>query len=211
MSDGMQPPGWYPAEGDPPGTVRWWDGGTWVGGPQQQGAQQQAGYLAPNASGLANGRELADPWLRIAAYIIDAIIVTIITAPFGAAVIFSAIQDGGASSGEIGIGLPLIGSIVGAAYYALMYAFKSATLGKLALGLRIVGEDGTEPLGIPAGPIRAGTSIAGILSVIPILGVLITIVILIVGLVSLVFLFSDSQNRTVMDRVAKTYVVKKQG
>ena len=107
--------------------------------------------------------------------------------------------------------MPLIGAIVGAAYYALMYAFKSATLGKLALGLRIVGEDGTEPLGIPAGPIRAGTSVAGILSVVPILGVLITIVILIVGLVSLVFLFSDSQNRTVMDRVAKTYVVKKQG
>ena len=52
---------------------------------------------------------------------------------------------------------------------------------------------------------------AGILSVIPILGFLIQIVILIVGLVSLVFLFSDSQNRTVMDRVAKTYVVKKQG
>ena len=210
MSEGTQPPGWYPAEGDPPGTVRWWDGGTWVGGPQQQGAQQQAGYLAPNASGLANGRELADPWLRIAAYIIDFFIVVIITIPFGAASIASAFQNGGTAV-EVNIGLALIGAIVGAAYYGLMYAFKSATLGKLALGLRIVGEDGTEPLGIPAGLIRAGTAMVGILSVIPILGLLLQIVVAIVGLVSLVFLFSDNQHRTVMDRVAKTYVVKKQG
>jgi len=28
------PPGWYPAEGDPPGTQRYWDGGQWQGGPQ---------------------------------------------------------------------------------------------------------------------------------------------------------------------------------
>ncbi len=210
MSEGMQPPGWYPAEGDPPGTVRWWDGGTWVGGPQQQGAQQQAGYLAPNASGLANGRELADPWLRIAAWIIDAIVVSIITFPFGASALISAFQSGGTDV-DLNIGLAFVGSLVGAAYYALLYAFKSATLGKLALGLRIVGEDGQEPLGIPAGPMRAGTSIAGILGVIPILGFIITAVILIVGLVSLVLLFSDDQNRTVMDRIAGTYVVKKLG
>ncbi len=28
------PPGWYPADGDPPGTQRYWDGQTWQGGPQ---------------------------------------------------------------------------------------------------------------------------------------------------------------------------------
>lgn len=26
--------GWYPAEGDPPGTQRYWDGAAWQGGPQ---------------------------------------------------------------------------------------------------------------------------------------------------------------------------------
>ena len=36
-------PGWYPADGDPPGTVRYWDGETWIGGPRSPGSQTQSG------------------------------------------------------------------------------------------------------------------------------------------------------------------------
>ena len=210
MSQGIQPPGWYPAEGDPAGTVRWWDGGKWVGGPQQQGVQQQAGYVAPNQGALANGRELADPWLRIAAKVIDVIITTIITLPFGAAAIFSAIQnaDGGGDV-EINVGLAVVGAIVGALYYVLMNTFLSGTVGKLVLGLRIVQEDGTEPLGIPVGPIRSGVHLLGVIGSIPIIGIFVGVITGIIGLVSLVFLFTDNEHRTVMDRAAKTYVVKK--
>ena len=208
MSQGTQPPGWYPAEGDPPGTVRWWDGTSWVGGPQQQGAQQQAGYVAPNASGLANGRELADPWLRIAARVIDTIVAIIISIPFAAGTVVTAFRDGGTDV-EVNIGLAIVGSIVVALYFTLMNTFLSATVGKLILGLRIVKEDGTEPLGTDVGPLRSGVHLAGILGSIPILGFLVQIVVAIVGLVSLVFLFTDDQNQTVMDKVAKTYVVKK--
>ena len=32
MSD-SPPPGYYPAQGDPPNTTRYWDGAAWVGGP----------------------------------------------------------------------------------------------------------------------------------------------------------------------------------
>ena len=208
MSHGTQPPGWYPAEGDPAGTVRWWDGNSWVGGPQQQGAQQQAGYVAPNNNQLANGREIADPWLRIAASIIDAIIVTIITLPFGIGAVFQAFS-GDPNQVEVNVGVAILGSIVGAAYYTLMNTFLSGTVGKLLLGIRIVKEDGTEPLGVPVGIIRSGTSLLGIVSAIAFLGVIVTIVVAVVGLVSLVFLFTDNQHRTVMDRAANTYVVKK--
>jgi uncharacterized RDD family membrane protein YckC len=210
MSDASQPPGWYPAEGDPPGTVRWWDGGKWVGGPQQQGAQQQAGYVAPGAGSLANGRELADPWLRIAAKVIDTIVATLITLPFGVAAIFSAFRSGADGTDfEVNIGLAIIGSIVGAAYYTLMNTYMSATVGKLLVGLRIVKRDGTEPLGIPDGPKRSLMHIVGIVGAIPLIGILVSIVTTIVGLVSLVFLFTDPEHRTVMDRFADTYVVKK--
>ena len=211
MSDASQPPGWYPAQGDPPGTVRWWDGGKWVGGPQQQGAQQQAGYVAPGAGSLANGRELADPWLRIAAKVIDAIVATLITLPFGAVAIVNSFRNGADGTDlEVNIGLALLGAIVGAAYYTLMNTYLSATVGKLLLGLRIVKRDGTEPLGIPDGPKRSLVHIAAILAAIPVVGLLVSAVTWIIGLVSLVFLFTDPEHRTVMDRVADTYVVKKQ-
>jgi len=208
MSDASQPPGWYPAEGDPPGTVRWWDGGKWVGGPQQQGAQQQAGYVAPGAGSLANGRELADPWLRIAAKVIDTIVAFLITLPFGAAVIVSAFRSDG-NDLDLNMGLVIIGAIVGAAYYTLMNTYLSATVGKLLLGIRIVRRDGTEPLGIPDGPKRSLVHIVAIIGAIPLIGILVSIASWIVGLVSLVFLFTDPEHRTVMDRFADTYVVKK--
>ena len=40
------PPGWYYAEGDPPGTQRYWDGTSWLGGPQAaaMGGLGQQGY-----------------------------------------------------------------------------------------------------------------------------------------------------------------------
>lgn len=215
MSGPSQPAGWYPAQGDPPGTVRWWDGGQWVGGPQQQGAQQQSGFVVPGASTIANGRELADPWMRVAAAVIDGILVGIVGAIFGGgAVLTGALSDGGdsldfTSGGFVLLGL--IGSIVIAAYHTLMNTFMSGGVGKQLLGLRIVRADGTEPLGTPDGIKRSGNHILDILSVIPVLGLLIsTIVQGIINIVSLVFLFSDPEHRTVMDRFADTYVVTKQ-
>ncbi|MEL6984333.1 MAG: RDD family protein [Actinomycetota bacterium] len=42
MSQGQTPAGWYHAEGDPPGTNRYWDGTTWVGDPQPSNPQAAA-------------------------------------------------------------------------------------------------------------------------------------------------------------------------
>jgi uncharacterized RDD family membrane protein YckC len=166
--------------------------------------------VAPGAGSLANGRELADPWLRIAAKVIDAIVATLITLPFGAVALVSAFRSGADGTDlEVNIGIAIIGSIVGAAYYTLMNTYLSATVGKLLLGIRIVKRDGTEPLGIPDGPKRSLMHIIGIIGAIPILGILVSIVTTIVALVSLVFLFTDPEHRTVMDRFADTYVVKK--
>ena len=41
------PPGWYYAEGDPPGTQRYWDGTSWLGGPQAatSAGMGQQGYV----------------------------------------------------------------------------------------------------------------------------------------------------------------------
>ncbi len=216
MQDGQQPPGWYPAQGDPPGTVRWWDGTKWVGGPQTQGAQQQAGYVAPGAGTLANGRELADPWLRIAAWVIDFVLLVIVSIPFGIAFAVSAIDGGGLEpDGSLSGGtfaLAALGGFITTAYIVLMNAYLSGTAGKLMLGLRIVSREGTQPLGLGLAIRRTLNHIVSwVFGLIPVvaIGVIIPGVFLLIGIVSLVFLFSDAEHRTVMDRFADTYVVKK--
>ncbi len=218
MSQGNQPAGWYPAQGDPAGTVRWWDGSQWVGGPQQQGAQQQDGYVVPGGGGLPNGRELADPWMRIAAAVIDAIFLFFITflvslVTGGGALALDAFGDGGGidlTSSEFVVA-GLISTLIVAAYHTLMNTYMSGGVGKQALGLRIVRADGTEPLGTPDGIKRSGNHLLDIVGVIPIIGTIVVgLAQLVINLVSLVFLFTDPEHRTVMDRFANTYVVTKQ-
>ena len=47
----QQPAGWYHAQGDPPGTQRWWDGSQWVGGPVvAAGTEGPTPYGAPPTS-----------------------------------------------------------------------------------------------------------------------------------------------------------------
>jgi len=52
----LTPPGWYNAQGDPPGTVRWWDGSTWVSGPVPAAAAPWAPYVG------AGPTESLGPW-----------------------------------------------------------------------------------------------------------------------------------------------------
>ena len=215
MSGTSQPPGWYPAQGDPAGTVRWWDGTQWVGGPQAQGVQQQAGYVAPGSTTLPNGRQLADPWMRIAASVIDGILVFIVSLIFGGASAgLGAFDDGGSGfdfTSTSFVFLAFVGTIIITLYHTLMNTFMSGGLGKQLLGLRIVRADGTEPLGTPDGIKRSANHIADLLNIIPILGAIILLFGQgILNLVSLVFLFQDPEHRTVMDRFADTYVVTKQ-
>lgn len=49
-------PGWYHAEGDPPGTERYWDGSQWTDGPRPIGGDATAADPGPAAdSGPASG------------------------------------------------------------------------------------------------------------------------------------------------------------
>ena len=89
MSDSSQmQPGWYYAQGDDPGTQRYWDGTQWVGGPQPVGqAQDAVGGYGGSSVGVP-----AEWGQRFVAYLIDfgimigAYIVLIILTAIGSAI-----------------------------------------------------------------------------------------------------------------------------
>jgi uncharacterized RDD family membrane protein YckC len=195
-----QPPGWYYAQGDPPGTQRYWDGQKWEGGPQPvPGASQDA------VAGAVPG--LAEPIMRIGARVIDYIVWFIVT------IIPSIIVVGGlavANNGNdvsfiAGFFATLVAVAIITAYETFLVGTRGQTLGKMALGLKVVRADGSPP-DMRDGFMRilpySALTLLG--AIIPFLPGLITFVI---GLVSLVFLFTDANRQTVWDKFAKTLVV----
>lgn len=76
MSDQTTPPGWYPAPGDPPGTQRYWDGSQWTGSPVP--VDPSAPPPSPAGYGGPGGLNLASPWMRILARVIDGILVGLV-------------------------------------------------------------------------------------------------------------------------------------
>ena len=85
-------------------------------------------------------------WIRLAAWIIDAVIVV-----FGTSVVRmlwygAATGDGGASPTFAGIvGSVVIALLVPALYFVLLTGLKGQTLGKMAAGIRVVNQEGLAP------------------------------------------------------------------
>jgi uncharacterized RDD family membrane protein YckC len=191
-------PGWYYAQGDPPNTQRYWDGTQWQGGPQPISAPGQVGGSFEAVSAEGN---LATPGQRILARLIDAVIWIFVSFFFAVAVgggtSTMGTTDLGAQSWFAGV----LSTLVIVAYEVLMVANKGGTLGKLALGLRVVKEDGS-PADLNTAVMRILTYVIGI---VPVIGGLISFLI---GIGSVVLLFTDKRRQTVWDKIAKTIVVK---
>jgi len=135
MTDQTQP-GWYHAQGDPPGTHRYWDGASWQGDPQPVG-QPAAGMMAP--PGMAAGRAVGGIGARFVALIIDSLVVAI---P-GAILIGLAGEDGGV--------LALLGFLAIVATWIWNFAVKQGgtgqTVGKGIMNLTLLGTDTQQPIG----------------------------------------------------------------
>ena len=222
----MTAPGWYHAEGDPVNTTRYWDGAMWVGepvaNPDASGASAapaSGGFTSVDGAGPAN-LNLASTGSRIGARFIDIVIglviLLILIFPF-----ISALLDGFDALGpnptgeqiervvedaleEAGSTRFLIFAVVSVLWDFIWVGLFGATPGKLILGLRVANRDnGTTPPGWGAAALRSLNRLVGF---IPGIGSIIT---LLIGLVSLIMLFVDEKNRTVMDFAAKTLVIKK--
>ncbi len=194
------PPGYYPAQGDPPGTVRYWDGANWSPEPQPP----PPGY---NLSPDAHNDRFAKVGIRIGATLIDGVVALVVSLPFLVGYIrdvFDDIDAGGDGQSIDPPGSVILVSLGLVIVFFLMTAYLGGTPGKLALGLRVTLDDGaTTPPGLTPAALR---SLPGLAGAIPGIGPVVAIGI---AIASLVMVSNDDHRRSVYDRVANTRVVHK--
>lgn len=196
MSDpSIQGPGWYFAEGDPPGTKRYWDGNTWTEGPRmmQDGAEPAPmGAGAPMAAAAGSAMPAAAMGDRVLAWLIDFgvmiglfIVLGIITAIIGAV------------SSTLGTIVSLVGYLLllGVAIYLFAWGQGETgqTPGKRVMGMKMV--DAATGQNIGGGKGIARWFVSGILNSI------------LCGIpVSSLWAFADKENDALHDKVMKTKV-----
>jgi uncharacterized RDD family membrane protein YckC len=214
----IAPSGYYHAEGDPEGTVRYWDGANWSGEPKPLDDQPdlRGSTLDPTSATKfcpECGRNMT----------VNAEVCPACGAPqpgttpsadnsrygglgirVGAAAIDTAIgvviiAPFSASVLLSGLALSLYWVVV-----VVMVAKLGGSPGKLAVGLRVTKIDGvTSPPGDRESVIR---TLPGLLGLIPIVGGLISLGI---GLISIRYVATDPQRRSIYDRIGGTRVVYK--
>ena len=204
------PPGHYHAQGDPPDTVRYWDGSQWVGDPMPAPPAvpppPPSGAPAPPpppGAAPVGGARFASLGVRFGAAAIDTVIVIVVTIILLAVLFGSSDGDGGFEAFASGGESILLNLIVTAAYIGIIVA-AGATPGKLMLGLRITEADGETPV-TPRGAVMR--SLPYIIGLIPFLGF-----IAVVGCIiaALIMISNDTaERRSVYDRLGNTRVVHK--
>ena len=197
---GQAEAGWYYAQGDPPGTLRYWNGAQWTGEPQYppQPAVDHTAPFRPGPSGYEGWAPSPAPWsggygptrekggigARLLAYLIDWLIALL---PF---LVLGAVDgdDGGALAG--------IGFLIMAGIFIWNIIFRQATtgqsVGKSAVNVTLLGKDDHRPIG-------AGKSIGRVL-----LGWLLNSIVPI----DLLWALFDGQNQRLVDKILNTNVFK---
>ena len=195
-----QPAGWYHAQGDPPGTQRYWDGAQWQGEAEPlPGETEPVGDLG-----------LAEPVNRIGARVIDGIVWIVLL--LVVAYLVTGTSGIGLRAEGVSYAAHLIATVIGtalvAAYEVLMVLTRQATLGKVALGLRVARQDGTPPGSneallrvVPFALPQLLAALAGGL------GWLFVVLSVLIGVGSVVLVFIDPRRQTVWDKLARTVVV----
>lgn len=157
---------------------------------------------APLPQGLiVSDRVLATPFSRFGARFLDQMLMLFAVIPGFLIGISSGRLIDKEMSLLVAVGLGLLGAIAVVGYNWMLITTEGRTVGKRALGIRIVTTDG-EPLGFLRGVVMREwviTAVDTVVSLFTGLGVL--------GLIDGVMVFSQG-NRTLHDRIANTQVVR---
>lgn len=138
-----------------------------------------------NAGAMAMpARDYGGFWIRVVAYIIDGIILGVVGVVL--VLIFGTEGSGQAISN-------LISFVIGLLYYGYFWSSeRQATPGMMAMGLRVIGEDGNR--------ISIGRAIGRYFAL------LLSFIILFIGVIMVAF---DSRKQGLHDKIVKTLVVKR--
>lgn len=195
-----QPAGWYHAQGDPPGTQRYWDGSQWQGGPQPV-----PGAAAPGAFGAfpgatspltVQGHAPAEYGQRVVAYLIDmAVMLGIFIAGFVLAAILGAVADALGVLVSLATFAGYIGYFVW--NFIILQGRTGQTLGKKQQGIKLVADATAQPVG--GGMVFVRYLVAGIMS---------SLTCGLVGLLDLLWPLWDDDNKRLTDKILKFSVVK---
>ena len=201
MSD-PTPAGFYHAAGDPPDTVRYWDGARWSGEPTVHATTD-----APNTGAGSFG----SVGRRMGASAIDLALSALPIAILAIIVVIQAIDPNdrnqefntfatGSTENMIAIAIVFGELAIG----VLMVAFLGGTPGKLIVGLRIVKHDGQKcPPGIGSALRRV---LPGLVSAF--IGML-PLTMPILAIVNIILVSTDDEHQSIYDRVGGTRVVLK--
>ncbi len=138
-SDEPMPSGWYHASGDPAGTVRYWDGELWQGGPVPDPS------LPPRQQSFHRGSYVGW-WPRVAATFIDGLLVGVaFVAVIIVAALASALSETLAWIIGIVAGLPVLAGSLYLLYW--MPGVTGQSPGRRVMGYAILHERDGQPIG----------------------------------------------------------------
>jgi uncharacterized RDD family membrane protein YckC len=238
------PPGWYPdpAPGQPgvPQGQRYWDGSQWTEhvapgavqtapGPEPY-AGQYATYAGPPPATTPDGQPLSGWWARVGAYLLDALIMGVVTVAVGLPFILrighvyahafrtaeAAARHGGnpdtalqlARSDIAGptLAVGLISLALGFVYHVGFLKWKQATPGKLVVGLRVRLRETPGPMSWRTCALRwvAQFGAVGLLQFLPV----VRLVIALYPLLDDLWPLWDAKKQALHDKVARTNVVR---
>jgi uncharacterized RDD family membrane protein YckC len=225
------PAGWYPDPQAPrgyPQGVRWWDGQQWTDVAQPAAPQGVPPYVPTTAPTTPDGEPLAGWGIRLGAYVIDALLVSIVAAMIGAPFLgkildaygdlfrdtIHASETGSARPNQMDvyseiwlplIGLALLSIVLNFIYQVGFLRWRAATPGKLMLGLRVRLREQPGPLAWET-ILRRWVSQFGpnLLSLIPVLGLIAGLYPWLDGLWPL----WDERRQALHDKFARTNVVR---
>jgi len=134
MSDPFPPPG-DQSPPPPPGSA-----------PPPYGYQQQGYGYSYGPTYTYSGF-----WRRVAAYFIDGVVLSVPLMVLGAIAGTSGFVTGANYNPSADVALNILSSIAGVAYYAVLEGTRGQTLGKMAVGIKVVDGDTAGFIGIPRG------------------------------------------------------------